>query len=250
MFYDAPLYGYSEPLIYREERMEQVTVYRWQHVAQTGTVSGLIRWQGLPEAGVDVQITALQMTHSVGNGTFTLKPVPVGDVIVQARKVINGVRMSGQATMHVVADKSTTVVIDLMPPPTVFRRVLIDGTLRTTNHELNAAVDPWNQSDFNGLVNLDPENATHDVRRFECVADDDTLGQLTLSFDLQTDDSVIVNSVIRCYDSNKADTDDYDEAALEPILLPAGTTSHWGMFVDRENQAAASFTFTNEVNPS
>ena len=250
MFYDSPLYGYSEPLIYRDQRMEEVTIYKWKLVKQTGTVTGHVKFNGNAVAGADVQITAAMQTHTDANGKFTIENVPVGDVIIEAQKEIDSMRMSAAPHATVTANHTTDITIDLKAPSHVFRRIVIDGTLAVTDYEFAAAAYPHNYSDFNGLADLDPGTATHVTKTFDCVCDDDTLGRLFLTFDLQPDDSVIVKTKIRCYDSNKADTDDYDEGELPPFTLAPGGHSHWNIYVDGDNYAQAYFHVENNVNPS
>jgi hypothetical protein len=254
LFYHPPLYGYAEPLIYRGERWEQVTIYRWKLVPQTGTISGIVRYKGEPAAGADIQITESLATHSDANGGFRLDGVPVGSVIVGAQKVmgtgLSGVLTSAQATVNVSANQTTILALTLTPPSHTFRRILINGGLKTINYEWDAAVNPQNYSEFNGIVDLDPQDATHMTKTFDCVADDDTLGRLYLTFDLQANDSVTVKTMIRCYDSNTDDTDDYDEASLDPFILHAGKHSSWSIVVDGQNYAWACFDLMNETNPS
>ena len=146
--------------------------------------------------------------------------------------------------------KTTTLrsIMGLTPPTS--GRVVIDGSLGTTDYEFAAAGYPHNHADFNGLVDLDPNTATHAVRTFDCVADDDTLGRLILTFDLQSDGAIQVKTTIRCYDSNKADTDDYDEGSLDPFMLPKGGHSHWSIYVDGDNYAEAYFHVSNVTDPS
>jgi len=255
MFYDPPLYGYAEPLIYRGERWEEVTIYRWKLVPQTGAVSGIVRFQGEPAPGADVQITEFLATHSDPNGQFMLSTVPVGNVIVSAQKVMDAspagaVLMTAKATVNVKANETAKVILDLIPPSHVFRRILIDGSLKTIDYEWAAAAYPQNVNYFNAIVDLDPGDATHVTKTFDCVADDDTLGRLYLTFDLQPNDSVRVKVMIRCYDSNSDDTDDYNEASLDPFILPSGGQSSKRIFVDGDNYAEGIFYLTNETNPS
>ena len=250
MFYDSPLYGYSEPVIYRDQRMEEVTVYKWKLVKQTGTVTGHVRHAGKAVAGADVQITAAMHTHTDANGQFTIDNVPVGDVIVEAQKEIDNLLMSAAPHVQVTANHTTDITIDLAAPSHVFRRIVIDGSLGVTDYEFAAAAYPHNYSEFNGLADLDPGTATHVTKTFDCVCDDDTLGRLFLTFDLQPDDSVIVKTTLRCYDSDKADTDDYDEAQLDPFTIGPGGHSHWTIYVDGENYAEAYFHVENTLNPS
>ena len=250
MFYDAPHYGYAEPLIYRDERWELVTTYRWKHVTQHGSLKGHVRINGHAVSGADVKVTDALVTHTDTHGAFHIDAVPEGDVIVTAQKVVDGVLWSAQARVTVAAHASVSVDIDLQAPPHTYRRMIINGSIRTTDYEFAAAGYPTNGEDFNGICDLDPQDATHDRRIFTCVADDDTLGYLILTFDLQTDDSIVVSTTLRCYNSDKPDTDDYDEATLDPHTLAAGATVNGYIYVDGTNRSSASFTLTNETNPS
>ena len=250
LFYDAPLYGYSEPLIFRDQRFEEVTIYKWTLVLQTGTLTGLTRFQGQPLAGADVQITVAQLAHSDAQGKFTLTTVPTGEVIVTAQKVQNNERLSAQAVVKIIGGQTANVTLNLQPPSDLFRRIVIDGNIMTTDYEFAAAANPRNNSNFNGIADLDPTTATHAVKTFDCIADNDTLGRLILTFDLQTDGSVSVKSTIRCYDLSTDDTDDYDEGSLPPFTLSPGHSSHWDIHVDGENRADAYFQVQNVTNPS
>ena len=64
MFYDGPHYGFSEPLIFRDWRVEDVVVHKWKKVAQTGTIRGVVRYKGSPVQGANVQLSVSQFTAS------------------------------------------------------------------------------------------------------------------------------------------------------------------------------------------
>jgi hypothetical protein len=145
---------------------------------------------------------------------------------------------------------TTDLTIDLKPPSHAFRRIVIDRSHMTIDFEFAAAADPHNYTDFNGPADQNPGTATHASRHFDCVAENDVLRRLILTFDLNTDDSVTVKTTLRCYDSSEADTDDYDEGSLDAFLLPAGKTSHWEIFVEGDNRAGAWFTAQNINNQS
>ena len=250
LFYDPPLYGFSEPLVFRDQRLEQITVYRWKLVPQHGTLTGLVRFNGKPAQGADVQINEMLATHTDQSGRFTIAGVPIGDVILDAQLAVNGTLMSAKPHATVVGNHTTDVTIDLLPPPQSFRRMRINGTLSVTNYEFAAAAYPHNFSQFDDIVSLDPGTATHVTRFYDCVADDDTLGRFTMTFDLQSDGSVVVKGVLRCYDSNKADTDDYDEGSVAPFTVPPGGNGHWMLYVDGENYAEVSVDFSNVTDAS
>lgn len=247
MFYDAPLYGFSEPLIYRGERFEEVTIYRWKKVAQKGTLHGMVRMNGQPVAGADVQVSG-QFTHSGTDGKFQLT-VPADNLIVEAQKLSGGELLSGQTNITVAPNSTVNVTVDLKPPAQTFRRIIVTGHMTTVDKHLIGSDTP-NSVEFNGFADLDPGDATHAVRNFDCIADDDVLGRLILTFDLQTDNSIRLHITIRVFDSNKPDTDDFDEGSLQQFIIGPGQSGHFTIFVDGENAAEATFDVTNAQNPS
>lgn len=248
--YDAPLYGYMEPLIYRPARWEQVTIYRWKKVAQTGTIKGVVRFQGKPLAGVNVQISENQFTHTAADGSFTLTNVPVGLAWIDAQKVdADGNNLTAKVSTNVVANQTANVTVNLQLPSHLFRRITIDGWMSTTDYEFAAAAYPHSVGDFYGVAQLGPDSSTHVVKHFDRVADD-AFGRLILTFDLLDKDAVQVKATIRCYDSSTDDTDDYDEWKLDPFILKPGQSGTWWLWVEGDNYSEAHFTLTNKVDQS
>jgi hypothetical protein len=252
MFYDKPHYGFVEPLIFRDTRLEEVTVYRWSEVGPTGTITGLVRFQGKPVGGADAQLTESHATHTAADGTFTLTNVPVGDNIVEAQKEHDGVLLTAQAKVAVAEGETAQVTIDLQAPSHVFRRLHVEGWMLVSDYEFAAAVDPWSYGDINGFADLDPGTATHAVRTFDHVTDD-AYGRLTLTFDLRTDDSVEVNARIRVYHEDNASNNDFDEASLQPFVVKAGGSWSGWMYLGElhdTDYAEAHFTVANRTNQS
>ncbi|MQA21344.1 carboxypeptidase-like regulatory domain-containing protein [Rugamonas rivuli] len=243
-FFDAPLYGYAEPLIYRPARFEEVTIYKWKKVAQTGTLHGVVHSEGKPAAGVSVQISQNQFTHTAADGSFTLSGVPVGSVLVTADKQA----WHGEASVTVVANKTADVTVDLKPPPHWFRRVTIDGWMATTDYEFAAAAYPHSVGDFYNIAQLGPSSSTHVVKVFDQVADD-AMGRLILTLDLLANDVIQVKATLRCYGEGYADGDNYQEGHLAPFTIGPNKGGTWWMFVDGDNYAEAHFTLTNKVDP-
>ncbi|HEX2060340.1 MAG TPA: carboxypeptidase regulatory-like domain-containing protein, partial [Thermoanaerobaculia bacterium] len=124
MWWDGPskggLYGYVEPALYREPRIESYTVSKWKKVLNRGTVRGTVRGDSGPVAGALVQVYEGKSTFSAGDGTYTLKDVPLGNYMLKASKVIDGVLYSAQVNVNVnVADQ--VIDIQLQPPSERFR---------------------------------------------------------------------------------------------------------------------------------
>jgi len=243
-FFDAPLYGYCEPLIYRPARWEEVTIYKWKKVAQTGTLHGVVHYEGKAAAGVSVQISQNQFTHTAADGSFTLTGVPVGSVLVTAEKQ----ELHGSASVTVAANQTANLTLDLQPPPHWFRRLTIDGWMATTDYEFAAAAYPHSVGDFYNIAQLGPSSSTHAVKVFDQVADD-AMGRLILTLDLLANDVIQVKATLRCYGEGYADGDNYQEGHLAPFTIGPNKTGTWWMFVDGDNYAEAHFTLTNKVDP-
>jgi hypothetical protein len=252
MWYDAPLYGYAEPLIYRSERVEEVTDYVWTMVAATGTVMGQVSYKGQPVAGAAVQITEALSTFTDKSGNYTLKEVPVGEVIVYAEKVMpKGVLVQGKQTGTVEKGADVVISVDLTEPPPTYRRVMINGVLNVAWSHWYEAANHLKQSQFNAIVDLDPADATHAEKQFDCQYGGEALGRLYLSVDQQPSGvDITFTPTIRYWDNGDDSSDDYDEAGLDPILVKAGKTFHCSIYVDGGYGAYAWFDVTNELQPS
>lgn len=131
LWWDGPslggLYGFAEPAIYREPRVENFTVSRWKKVLSRGTVRGTVFGEAGPVAGAIVQVYDGKTTFSGADGSFVLNDVPLGDYNLKGQKVINGVLYSAQIGIKLnVAD--LVVDIHLQPPADRYRiaQIFID----------------------------------------------------------------------------------------------------------------------------
>lgn len=252
MFYDTPLYGFAEPLIFRDWRVEEVVVHKWKKVEQTGTIRGVVRFKGQPVQGANVQLSVSQFTASQADGTFVLADAPAGQVLIEAQKVQDDMLLTAQVKADVVADKVTDVILDLQAPSHLFRRIRIEGWMDTIDYEFAAAAYPHCMGvGMEGIIDLDPGTATHAVKTFDNACDD-AVGRLYVSCDLQSDDSVRVSVKLRCYNTDDPadDPDDYSQAQIDPFVVgPDQQWSGW-IYTDDDNYAEAHFTVTNRTNQS
>jgi hypothetical protein len=125
LWWDGPslggLYGFAEPAIYREPRMESYTVSKWKKVLSRGTIRGKVFDEaGQPVAGAIVQVYDGKTTFSGADGSYTLNDVPLGNYTLKSSKVIDYVSYSGQINVNLnVAD--LVVDIHLQPPADQYR---------------------------------------------------------------------------------------------------------------------------------
>jgi hypothetical protein len=99
------LYGYVEPAIYREPRVESYTVSRWKKVLSRGTVHGTVFGESGPVAGAFVQVFDGKTTFTGADGRYAINDVPLGKYLLKSSKVIDGILYSAQASIDLkVAD--------------------------------------------------------------------------------------------------------------------------------------------------
>lgn len=243
-FYDAPLYGDMEPLLYRPARWEEVTLYEWKTQTQFGAVAGIVRDAGQPVVGARVARDATHFVTTQKDGSFLFEHVGTGPVQLE----VEYGTLRGTATTTVAANQTAQVAIDLQPPAHLFRRLVIDGWMRTVDYEFAAAFDPYTIGDIYAIAQVGPASSTHVRKQFDLRCDD-ALGRLTLSLDLLDNDAVMVSTTLRCYHDGKGE-DDYVEAQLLPFIIPAGYSYSADVHAYDGDKAYASFTISNTVDPA
>lgn len=124
LWWDGPdkggLYGYAEPLIYREPRKEQYPISKWKKVVTRGTLTGKVRWQGQPIGGANVRVFDGASTLTSGAGVYTLTNVPLGNYNLVASKVIDG-KYCSVSKLITIDKEHHTIDLDLQPPAEDFR---------------------------------------------------------------------------------------------------------------------------------
>lgn len=128
LFWDGPknggLYGFVEPLNYREPRVETYPLSRWKKVLVRGAITGVVRRNGNPVAGATVWAYDGAKGSDVtdADGAYRLDDVGFGPYLLKTWKSVDGVHWSTQRKVD--HQKETTVAdFDLEPPAGVFRLV-------------------------------------------------------------------------------------------------------------------------------
>ncbi|NTW52549.1 MAG: carboxypeptidase regulatory-like domain-containing protein [Chlorobiaceae bacterium] len=96
LWWDGPLkgglYGFAEPALYREPRVESYTVSRWKKVVTSGKISGHVYdAKGKPLAGAHVQVYDGKTVPSGADGSYLLDDVPYGLYQLKASKEVDGI---------------------------------------------------------------------------------------------------------------------------------------------------------------
>jgi hypothetical protein len=131
LWWDGPslggLYGFAEPAIYREPRVESYTISKWKKVLSRGTIRGKVFGEAGPVAGAIVQAYDGKTIFSGADGSYALTDVPLGSYALRSSRVIDGILYSAQVSINLnVAD--LVVDVHLQPPADRYRiaQIFID----------------------------------------------------------------------------------------------------------------------------
>jgi hypothetical protein len=150
VWWDGPdrggLYGFPEPLQYREPRREKYQVSRWTKVLTRGTLRGRIVKDGQPVAGAVVEIQDQfdwGSDTSEADGSFELTNVPLGPYPFKAWRDIEEVSDTSSEWIHYSTAFPVTLEqedqdmgdIPLKPPADKFRLAQIDVAFWGSDYE-------------------------------------------------------------------------------------------------------------------
>jgi hypothetical protein len=170
-------FGYAEPLAYREPRYDTVTVSRWRQVLQTGNLSGQVTFEGKPVPGATVQLYDGKSSGTDANGHYAIANVPYGHYVAKTQKEQQDRSfLSANPSVNVEAP-NVTANIALLPPPDVYRTIMIDGKIHThyTYHIIIKTQDDSGDLPFHKELDLGPNNThaetqiEHDVKDAHAV---------------------------------------------------------------------------------
>jgi hypothetical protein len=190
-------YGYPETAIYREPRLDTVTVYKWKTVMLKGKLKGKVTANGAPVAKAYIELDENTFTYSDAVGNYEIDNVPYGSYILKATVQQNDTYLSAQPAANVDAD-IVTCDITLMGPPDLYRTIVITGNLNIL----------WTYS-WNGGITRDKLYNTFPVHMELKIGPYDThaigsitknsnsaTATLTITVDWLVDKSAVVNIVL------------------------------------------------------
>ena len=256
LFWDGPenggLYGYSEPLVFRPESVELVSVHRWKKVMGYGSITGIVLEHNKgPLADAQVKVTADNFTATDDKGHFTLHHVPEGSHIVQADKFDeSGMHLSGSSDLvNVKRNKTTYVTIEAKPPSDYYRAITLHGLMKTVDYEWNAAADPTSWLDLSFVLNVGPGH-TYDPHTFIDVCDGDVRSEFKVEALWDASKVVTILMTLRLF-ATADPADGIDEEVSASFHVSPGKTGHWeNMYAinnDGNSVAIQWFTATNDL---
>ncbi|MCX5863614.1 MAG: carboxypeptidase-like regulatory domain-containing protein [Deltaproteobacteria bacterium] len=236
LWWDGPdqggLYGYAEPALYREPRIESYTVSRWKKVLTRGTVRGKVfNANGNPVGGALVQVYDGKTTFTAGDGSFVLTDVPFGSYMLKSSKVIDGVLQSVQVSVTLnVAELIKD--LHLQQPADRYRiaQVFIDFWGRDDEFWADDEITDPGPEYFE--LELGPDKMVNSAHRTYKWG-----GEVRVEYDITV--RLLVNNTIdvavqgTLYEGTSEDTDDLDGTGGLTFQSPVGNT------------AGATLTITN-----
>lgn len=134
--FEHGLYGYNERLVFRSGGYKRV--YLWAPSEGTGTVEGIVTYEGAPVAGATVILNAAGglETASGPDGSFEFLAVPGGTYEIEAQQQRPDIFLSSRdQTVTVVDGETASVELILLPPSEDFRHVPVSGYVKITDRE-------------------------------------------------------------------------------------------------------------------
>jgi hypothetical protein len=226
LFWDGPtqagLYGYPEPLIYREPRKEEFTVSRWKKVLSRGTVTGTVRLNGQPVQGALVTLYDGMSDITDGNGVYSMADVPFGGYQLTASKVIGGIYYSVKVNV-VLNQEILTLNVDLEPPSDRYRLAQLYIDFYGREDEDFASDETTNPGPEYYELELGPDRLTnHKYREYKWG------GEARVEYDitvlLLVDNSIQVNVNAVLYEGTSESTNDLDGTATVSFNVPKDQT--------------------------
>ncbi len=254
LLWDGPgaqgLYGYAEPLHYRERRIEPVAEHAWHQVTRFATVRGRVLFQGNPSPGVLVQLYDGMEDFSDANGAFLLERVPHGRYRLKAGgRDVGGVLLAAEEDLVVDRDDLVHDVL-LGGPPEQFRRVAVTGSMHIVDFE-DFASDEVVDRPFGRDFLVGPFHTHEDFTFVERMGGEVRV-ELRVIMDWRLDNGVDIRWEHRFFEGASEDTDDLDGQADKNFTLAAGWWQSWNTRINSGGAGESSIDvlFDNQVNPS
>jgi len=226
LFWDGPeqggLYGYAEPLIYREPRKEEYTVSRWKKVLSRGTITGTVRLDGQPIQGAMVALYDGMSDITDSSGTFTLTDVPFGNYQLTASKVIDGLYYSKKVSVS-IQQATLTVNVDLEPPAERYRLAQLYIDFYGREDEDFTSDETTNPGPEYYELELGPDRLTNHKHR-EYSWGGEARVEYSIDVYLLADNSIQVNVSALLYEGTSESTNDLDGTASISFNVPKGQT--------------------------
>lgn len=255
MWWDGPenngVYGFVEPAIYREPRVETYTVSRWKKVITRGRVHGRVFADGALVGGASVSLYGDKTDMSDANGEFSIDDVPLGNYMLKASKVIDAALHSVQLPIQLTSDDLAIDVV-LQPPDERFRLAQVFVDFRGVDEENfgdNEIDDPGPEY---YELELGPSKLSNSLSRtYKWGGEVRAEYGITVKLLVGNIIDVVVNG--KLYEGTSEDTDDLDGQGSVAFQVPIGGTGGTVLRItntdeDDDDEGRLSISVTNARN--
>jgi len=243
------LYGFAEPLHYRESRIEPVTIHRWHQVTKYGAVHGRVTFQGDPVGGVLVQLFDGMSAFTRADGTYRMDHVPYGKYQLKAGRDLLGVYVSADVPFDLAVD-DLALDVSLAGPPAQFRRLVVTGTAHIVDFETfgHDEIQDW---PFGRDFHVGPFH-THEDFTFVHGMGGEVRIEIRVVVDWRLDNGVTIHWEHRFFEGTSEDTDDLDGFHQGDEVLAADYWLSKTLTINSPDAGSSrvEITFDNQVNPS
>ena len=153
-------YGYLEPLVYTELRVDIITINKWVQVQRRGTLSGTVTFNGAPVPGAAVSLGGAMINDSDGAGHYTIQNVPFGRYTAFASHTDQSGQMASASVPVDVESDNSTLNISVALPPAMYRHIVVDGFthIHYTKHFVFKTEDHQQDFPFHGDLAVAPDD--------------------------------------------------------------------------------------------
>jgi len=259
LWWDAPpvgVYGYSEPLLYRDG--QYFRVYRWQPSEGYYSVSGTVTNDGAVESNVRITLAG-EETFSAADGSYGFELIPGGDYEIVASKIIGGKEFSDNQFITINGDISNLELTleDQQSPapvpethPEYYRRVTVTGNMFLRDHETFGSDETGNFA-IDRTVDLSPDSRTGTFTIENCVGDE-VRSTVQFSLSLRDDNTTVdVQTASRLYEGASCSTDDLEDSDSESYTVVRDNALNRviNMDNDGDDEAIITYAITNAQVP-
>lgn len=226
LWWDGPdtggLYGYAEPLIYREPRVETYTISRWRKVISRSDVTGRVTQDGQPVPGAFVQAYEGKATMTGPDGRYRIDDVPIGTYKFKAWKVVDGIYHSVERAVTLSAE-AEVVDLALEPPEDRYRLAKVFLDFDGRDDEDFTSDEVTNPGPEYRELELGPDRLTNATSRTYRWGGE-VRAEYTIELALLADNSLQVQ--VRCllFEGTSEDTSDLDGQGVVSFNVPMDST--------------------------
>jgi hypothetical protein len=256
LWWDGPdkggLYGFAEPLIYREPRTETYTVSKWKKVTTRGTIHGTVTYNGSPVSAVLVRVYEGKTDYTDSEGQYRIENVPLGMYNIVASKLVDGTFL--EVTQAIELDSDDMVVdLALQPPSSDFRLATVFFDFFGEDYETfddNETTDPGPEIE---QLELGPDRLVSSFER-KYKWGGELRVEYVFTIKLLVGNVMDVEVRAKLFEGTDEDTDDLDGEGVLTFQVAMGETGGGTLTVkntdedEDEDQGILTITVRNDQN--